>query len=135
MEMNDFLYVDAFLSVDEEKTIIDNLMNSDVQWKRINSRRITHFGLRYDYPRFAVVHSSDIPPFPEYLSPMISRLYQLLQQNGIKLPDNYFNQMTIQQYPPKTGISPHVDTTEYFGEYIASVSLVTLIYNRNEIDL
>jgi alkylated DNA repair protein alkB family protein 8 len=55
-------------------------------------------------------------PFPEELLPLVERLQAL---PGVGPLD----QLTVNEYPPGVGLSPHVDTHSAFGDAIVSLSL------------
>ncbi|KAL1844208.1 hypothetical protein VTJ49DRAFT_3864 [Mycothermus thermophilus] len=76
-----------------------------------------HFGYNFDYTTFSA--SPDrYTPIPDYIASILPRLPQVLPGEPFRLPD----QLTVQYYPPGSGIPPHVDTHSAFGEALYSLS-------------
>jgi len=84
---------------------------------KVNSYPQMHAGPVFNYSTF----SSDLDhvvPIPPYLAPLLPRLPRLPNEP-------IADQLTVQYYPPGTGIPPHVDTHSAFGESLFSLSLAS----------
>lgn len=103
------------ISAEEESTLISQV-DSRV-WSNELSRRVQHFGYRYDYRKRAVDPSMRLGPLPDWLQQQATGLFE----NGIfeKVPD----QVIVNEYLPGQGIAAHVDCEPCFGPVIASLSL------------
>lgn len=108
-----------FISETEEQDIVNHLYTSlNSSWGRMKSRRIMHFGHNYVYKSFST--NSDAPEFPQFATQIIKKCkhFNIIEDH------EEFDQLTIQEYVPGSGIGPHIDTTEYFGDKILILSLM-----------
>lgn len=112
------LYIDEdFITPEEEQQLLDEI-NSFTWDTSLSSRRVQHYGLKFDYVRRAVdLDDTATPPLTDLMQKIASRI----QEKGYS--PHEFNQVTINEYEPGAGISPHVDTKEVFDECIASLTL------------
>ena len=83
------------------------------------TRRVRHFGYRYDYKARSVTSDAYLGPLPEWLEHVGARLVT----DGLfaHLPD----QVIANEYLPGQGISAHVDCVPCFDNTIVSVSLLS----------
>lgn len=81
------------------------------------SRRVQHYGWRYDYKARSVHRQSYLGPLPECLAVLARQL----ADKGLMstAPD----QAIVNEYLPGQGISAHIDCEPCFGPEIASFSL------------
>jgi alkylated DNA repair dioxygenase AlkB len=105
-----------FISDDEEKqllAIIDSL-----EWDQSMKRRVQHYGWRYDYKARKVRPSNYLGPLPEWAADLARRLFEL----GVvpELPD----QVIVNDYKGKQGISKHIDCKECFRGPVVTISLL-----------
>jgi alkylated DNA repair dioxygenase AlkB len=86
-------------------------------WMTSLSRRVQHYGWRYDYRARSVSDSSRLGPLPGWLAD----LAQQLHADGFSptVPD----QVIVNEYVPGQGIAPHVDCQPCFGPVVAMLSL------------
>ncbi|WP_373069921.1 alpha-ketoglutarate-dependent dioxygenase AlkB [Gemmatimonas sp.] len=84
-------------------------------WMTSMSRRVQHYGWRYDYRSRRVPADAYLGPLPNFLDPVLRRLQSEL---GFK-PD----QAIVNEYEPGQGIAPHVDCLPCFGPRLAMLSL------------
>ncbi|MBI5705659.1 MAG: alpha-ketoglutarate-dependent dioxygenase AlkB [Armatimonadetes bacterium] len=104
-----------YISAEEECELISQV-DSGI-WSSELSRRVQHYGFRYDYRKRAVDQSMRLGPLPGWLQQLANRLFE----GGIfeQAPD----QVIINEYLPGQGIAAHVDCEPCFGPVIASLSL------------
>lgn len=86
-------------------------------WLTDLSRRVQHYGWRYDYRARRVLDSMALGPLPDWLDTVCQKLTDLPEFNN--RPD----QVIVNEYVPGQGISAHVDCVPCFGPAIASLSL------------
>ena len=88
-------------------------------WLNDLSRRVQHYGYKYDYKAKAVSDLIRLEIIPNWLDIISTKL---------KL-ENHFkeepNQIIINEYIPGQGISNHIDCEPCFGNVIASLSLAS----------
>ncbi len=86
-------------------------------WSNELSRRVQHYGYRYDYRQRRITHDSYLGPLPSFLQKIAQRLYA--EGHLSVVPD----QAIVNEYQPGQGIAPHIDCEPCFGESLASLSL------------
>lgn len=104
-----------YISTVEECDLVA-LVDSGI-WSNELSRRVQHYGYRYDYRKRAVDSSMRLGPLPGWLQQLASRLFK--DEIFDQVPD----QVIINEYVPGQGIAAHVDCEPCFGPVIASLSL------------
>ncbi|KAJ3413390.1 hypothetical protein HDV05_008101 [Chytridiales sp. JEL 0842] len=110
------ILIPSFLTPTEEQELINSIEREDKPWENLSTRQVKHYGFQFDYTlNKSTLSTSPLPPF---LSPLLARLRETL-------PDWNPDQLTINRYPPASGISPHVDTHTAFRGPIVSVSLLS----------
>ena len=120
-ETKDFLgieglfYVSDFVTSEEERKIIDKVAANE--WSTTLSRRVQHYGYRYDYKSRRIDSSMNLGELPKWLRYFGQRLVQ--QGYFESTPD----QVIVNEYLPGQGISPHVDCEPCFGDTVVSLSL------------
>ncbi len=108
--------LDAFLSEDEAAAVMAAI--DGVPWDAGMRRRVQHYGWRYDYKRRSVDRSQRIGPLPDWAQALAERLHH--QRLLAHVPD----QVIVNEYVGKQGISKHVDCEPCFDDGIAMVSLL-----------
>ncbi|QXP69311.1 alpha-ketoglutarate-dependent dioxygenase AlkB [Polaribacter sp. R2A056_3_33] len=108
------LYFDI-ISKEEEKLLLKNI--DDNLWLNDLSRRVQHYGYKYDYRARKIDESTYLGELPAWLNLLALELYNKKAINFI--PD----QAIINEYEPGQGISPHIDCEPCFGDTIVSLSL------------
>ena len=86
-------------------------------WRDDLTRRVQHYGWRYDYQARAITRDMRIGPLPDWLHGMSCHL---AERTG--LFDAVPGQVIVNEYLPGQGIAMHVDR-ECFGPAVATVSL------------
>ena len=109
-------YVPAFLTPAEQEDAVRRIDANEGAWLTSLSRRVQHYGWRYDYAARAVTSDMRIGPMPDWLQAMAERLYE---DGGFeRVPE----QVIINEYEPGQGIAMHADHPG-FGDAVAMVSL------------
>lgn len=117
-----FRYQDDIISETEEAMLVASLATLELKpfefHGHIGNRRVTSFGLRYDYARRAVEPTERFPPFIEELrrkaAAFAGRSVDEIQQGGVN------------EYPPGAGIGWHKDKPQ-FGVIVGVSLLATAI--------
>jgi alkylated DNA repair dioxygenase AlkB len=113
-----FRYEEDIITEVEEASLAESLSSLDLKpfefHGHLGNRRVTSFGLRYDYARRTVEDAQEFPPFLADLRNKVAafagRSVSEFQQGGVN------------QYPPGAGIGWHKDKPQ-FGA-IVGVSLL-----------
>jgi alkylated DNA repair dioxygenase AlkB len=109
------IYVSNWLSDIEHEKVLEEV--DGLEFDLTLSRRVQHYGAKYDYGSASLNAPGTAPPIP----PGIQVLGQRLLTEGYftKEPD----QVIVNEYVGNQGIAGHVDRTS-FGEAVATVSLL-----------
>lgn len=115
-EVPGFLYVPNFLSEGEERKLVTAIDRGD--WSHVLKRRVQHFGWRYGYKDRKIDLSMRLGPLPQWALTLAERLEKsgLLQH----LPD----QVIVNEYIGRQGISKHTDCVPCFEDGVAMLSLL-----------
>lgn len=116
------LYVaEDLLDCEEEEVIIEAVhkLESNTLGVQLRNRKTKHYGYVFNAKTLGVDEPNDeTKMIPSWALELISKFHP----HGL-LHDYYPDQMTINEYLPKKGISGHVDTHSAFDDIIAVVSL------------
>lgn len=111
-----FFYWPDFLTVDEERKLIDNIENLEFSKIEMHGvvakRRAAHFGLGYSY---LTRQTKAGPPMPEFLLPLREKLAEKLGIDG-----SAFIEALVQEYSPGSAIGWHIDAPAF--DIIAGIS-------------
>lgn len=111
-------YISEFLSPDEAEALSGWLDAQPPEaWIRDLSRRVIHYGWRYDYTKRSVSPDSYIGPLPERFAALAERLHRETGQFA-EIP----SQVIVNEYEPGQGIAMHTDH-HAFGPTVATISL------------
>ena len=115
-------YRPDFLVASEEAGLLAYI--DDSEWLTDLSRRVMHFGYKYDYTSRRLDETARIGPLPEWLARLSSMAREAASEEAKQLldPDQPFEQAIINEYLPGQGIAPHIDR-DCFGPVVATVSL------------
>ena len=115
-------YCPDFLSASEEVGLLARV--DGLEWLTDLSRRVAHFGYKYDYTSRSLDETARIGPLPEWLAQLSNRVREAASGEAKQLlgPGGGFEQAIINEYWPGQGIAPHVDR-DCFGPVVATVSL------------
>ena len=115
-------YHPDFLAASEEGWLLDRIDSSE--WLTDLSRRVLHFGYKYDYTSRGLDESARIGPLPEWLEQLSHMVREAVSEEAKRLlnPQRPFEQAIVNEYLPGQGIAPHIDR-DCFGPVVATVSL------------
>jgi alkylated DNA repair dioxygenase AlkB len=108
------LYFD-FINKQEELELLKKIDNST--WLNDLSRRVQHYGYKYDYRARKIDNSFYLGEMPSWLKDLALKAY------NEKLIDFIPDQAIINEYEPGQGIASHIDCQPCFGDTIISISL------------
>lgn len=106
-------YLPASISPDLERSLVEAI--DAHEWLTSMSRRVQHYGWKYDYKARRVSPDSYLGPLPAFLTPLVD----LIQAEAAFTPD----QAIINEYEPGQGIAAHIDCEPCFGPVVAMVGL------------
>ena len=116
--------IDAIAGLDYKEDYInksehDRLMDliDEQQWLSDLKRRVQHYGFKYDYKARRVVRDMHIGKLPEWLAELAEKLCE----DG-HMPE-IADQVIVNEYEPRQGISRHIDCEPCFDKKIVSLSL------------
>lgn len=90
-------------------------------WNSLAKRRVQHYGFEFFYQTRNVDPKRHMGSLPSFVSPIVERIStcpDLDDAANIQL-----DQLTVNEYPPGVGLSPHIDTHSAFEDAIFSLSL------------
>jgi len=120
------LYEPEFVDADEEDGLLHEIDSEDAPWLSDLSRRVQHYGFKYDYRARRIVRSMHLGPLPGWLRDLADKVTGFVESNeGFESvePLQPFDQAIINEYEPGQGISAHVDCEPCFGPVVATLSL------------
>jgi Alkylated DNA repair protein len=113
-----FYYYPDFLSMEEERALIEQIMTLDFSEVRMHGvtakRRVAHFGWIYGYESWRLSRG---PQIPDFLLPLQQRAAHLLGHEPKELAE-----VLVTEYPPGAGIGWHRDAP-MFGPAVLGLSL------------
>ncbi|GAB4857963.1 Alkylated DNA repair protein alkB 8 [Ancistrocladus abbreviatus] len=113
-----FLFLDFITAKQEEEL----LAAVDARpWNSLAKRRVQHYGFEFCYLMRNVDTKRHLGELPSFVCPILDRISTCSELGGaanIKL-----DQLTVNEYPPGVGLSPHIDTHSAFEDKIFSLSL------------
>nr|AKM76729.1 RNA-binding (RRM/RBD/RNP motifs) family protein [Geranium phaeum] len=90
-------------------------------WISLAKRRVQHYGYQFCYQTRNVNTKQHLGELPSFLSPVLERITSFPNLNDAA--DVSLDQLTVNEYPPGVGLSPHIDTHSAFEGLIFSLSL------------
>jgi alkylated DNA repair dioxygenase AlkB len=109
------IYIEDFISNDESKDLM-NFIDSQI-WSTDITRRTQQYGFKYEYKTASV--KEETTPIPKE--------FKFLNEKLEKYFPNGVDQIIINEYLQNDAIAKHVDATQFFGEVVASISLLVPI--------
>ena len=114
-EIPGLVYKPDFITEEEETKLLACIEGAE--WSTELQRRVQHYGWRYDYKQRQIDESMRLGELPEWARELGRRLVN----EGLMrdLPD----QVIVNEYCGKQGISRHIDQPRSFAEHVATISL------------
>ena len=109
---------EGFLTPEQQAYCIKRVDSAEGQWLNDLSRRVQHYGWRYDYKARAITPDMHIGALPDWLTELSHRLYD---ETG--LFDRVPEQVIVNEYLPGQGIATHIDHPG-FGPTVCTISLL-----------
>ena len=97
-------FVAEFLTPKQQDYCVQQVDAAVDQWRNDLSRRVQHYGWRYDYKARAITPDMHIGALPDWLGDLAQRLYD---ETG--LFDRVPEQVIVNEYLPGQGIATHID--------------------------
>ena len=129
------LYEPGFVTVDGAEDLLREIDDEDAPWLSDLSRRVQHYGFKYDYRARRIVRSMHLGPLPGWLRHLADQVTGFVESNeGFESvePLEPFDQAIINEYEPGQGIAAHVDCEPCFGPVVATLSLGSAIVMQFE---
>ncbi|CAK7355908.1 unnamed protein product [Dovyalis caffra] len=111
--------VHDFVSPQEEKELLAAV--DERAWISLSKRRVQHYGYEFCYGTRNVDTKLHLGQLPSFVSPILERI-SLFPGLG-SATSIVLDQLTVNEYPPGVGLSPHIDTHSAFEGLIFSLSL------------
>ena len=96
-------FLEGFLTPDEQSYCVTRVDAAQDKWLNDLSRRVQHYGWRYDYKARAITPDMYIGALPDWLDDLAQRLYD---ETG--LFDRKPEQVIVNEYLPGQGIAMHM---------------------------
>jgi alkylated DNA repair dioxygenase AlkB len=106
-------YIEDAISAEVERDLLIAIDNEP--WIASMSRRVQHYGWKYDYKSRRVNQDSYLGPLPTFLDSVRTDLTHRYGLNA--------DQAIVNEYVPGQGIASHVDCEPCFGPIIAMIGL------------
>lgn len=110
------LFIEDYITASEEKDLIAEI-DAGV-WLEVLKRRVQHFGWKYDYKARQVKPEMYLGPLPVWATKLADRLTR------DNLVPHRPDQVIVNEYTGKQGITKHVDCKPCFEDGIAMISLL-----------
>ena len=111
-------FVEGFLTPEEQAYCVQRIDAAQSEWRNDLSRRVQHYGWRYDYKARAITPDMHLGALPDWLANVAQKLYD---ETG--LFDRVPEQVIVNEYLPGQGIATHIDHPG-FGPTVCMVSLL-----------
>ena len=111
-------FLEEFLTPAEQDYCVQRVDAAVDEWRNDLSRRVQHYGWRYDYKARAITPDMHIGALPDWLADMAQKLYD---ETGLfeRIPE----QVIVNEYLPGQGIATHIDHPG-FGPTVCTISLL-----------
>lgn len=111
-------FVEGFLTQGQQDHCVQRVDAAIDEWRNDLSRRVQHYGWRYDYKARAITPDMHIGALPDWLDDLAQKLYD---ETG--LFDRAPEQVIVNEYLPGQGIATHIDHPG-FGPTVCTISLL-----------
>ena len=126
-EIPGFVYKPEFITEGEETKLLACI--DGAEWSTEIRRRVQHYGWRYDYKQRQIDESMHLGELPDWAQELARRL---VNEGFMKdLPD----QVIVNEYCGRQGISRHIDQPHSFAEHVATISLLEtwgMVFRRRD---
>jgi alkylated DNA repair dioxygenase AlkB len=117
VEISGLKLIRNYVSESEAAALLSEIDSHESAWLHELSRRVQHYGFKYDYRARALTESDRIGPIPDWIGKLGARM----TEDG--LFGRYPDQVIINEYLPGQGIAAHADRETCFGSVVSSLSL------------
>ena len=120
------LYQPDFMDAELEQSLLNNVDGDEAVWLSDLSRRVQHYGFKYDYKARRIVGSMKLGPLPDWLCDMADKVTRFVQSDeglGTSELVQPFDQAIVNEYEPGEGIAAHIDCEPCFGPVVTTLSL------------
>nr|AKM76731.1 RNA-binding (RRM/RBD/RNP motifs) family protein [Monsonia emarginata] len=90
-------------------------------WIGLAKRRVQHYGYQFCYQTRNVDTKQHLGELPSFVAPVLQKIASF--PNLGDAANVSLDQLTVNEYPPGVGLSPHIDTHSAFEGLIFSLSL------------
>ena len=111
-------FVENFLTSEQQAKCVQQVDAAVDEWRYDLSRRVQHYGWRYDYKARSITPDMHIGALPDWLHKIAQRLHD---ETG--LFDRVPEQVIVNEYQPGQGIAMHIDHRG-FGPTVCTISLL-----------
>ena len=111
-------FIAGFLTPEQQAYCVRRVDAAVDQWRYDLSRRVQHYGWRYDYKARAITPDMHIGALPDWLADLAQKLHD---ETG--LFDRVPEQVIVNEYEPGQGIAMHIDHPG-FGPTVCTISLL-----------
>ena len=111
-------FIEGFLTMEQQADCVRRVDAAVDEWRNDLSRRVQHYGWRYDYKARAITPDMHIGVLPDWLATLAKKLYD---ETG--LFDRMPEQVIVNEYLPGQGIAMHIDHPG-FGPTVCTISLL-----------
>ena len=111
-------FLAGFLTPEQQAYCVKRVDAAVDQWRNDLSRRVQHYGWRYDYQARAITPDMYLGALPDWLARLAQKLYD---ETG--LFDRPPEQVIVNEYLPGQGIAMHIDHPG-FGPTVCTISLL-----------
>lgn len=121
------VYQSNFVTSEEELQLIQLI--DDEPWSNELKRRVQHYGWRYDYKQRQIDETMRIGTLPKWAKELAQRL---VSEGLMKY---LADQLIVNEYVSKQGISKHRDQPSIFEDEVATLSLLetwSMVFRRSE---
>ena len=126
-EIPGLVYKPDFITEEEETKLLACI--DSAEWSSELQRRVQHYGWRYDYKQRQIDESMRLGELPEWTKDLACRLVS--EELMKDLPD----QVIVNEYCGRQGISRHIDQPRSFAEHVATISLLEtwgMVFRRRD---
>ena len=121
------VYQSNFVTSEEELHLLKLI--DDEPWSNVLKRRVQHYGWRYDYKQRQIDETMRIGTLPKWAKELAQRL---VSEGLMKY---LADQLIVNEYVSKQGISKHRDQPSIFEDEVATLSLLetwSMVFRRSE---